>query len=147
MAAALSHVRNNWRLWTPIVSGFGLSALCPLRRAGSDYDGSKLPQRPPAAVFPIVWAILYCLLGYSWTRARKDICTDVMHGVCVLLLSLWTLAYACFGYKRVGLYTIAGIMSVTVCCMCLHEDKRSKIALSPLLAWLTIALQLNWHVI
>tara|TARA_B110000046_G_C12973195_1_gene389894 strand:- start:160 stop:516 length:357 start_codon:yes stop_codon:yes gene_type:complete len=118
-----------------------------MRDAGHEYDASKVPQRPPALVFPIVWAILFCLLGYSWTNARHDTHADVMHGVCVLLLSGWTLMYVCLKNKKAGLYTLAGIVAVTVCCMCLHEDKTSQIALTPLLAWLLIALQLNWHVI
>ena len=72
---------TKWRLWLPIVSGFGMASICKIPKN----EGAFLPQRPPAIVFKIIWPILYLLLGFSWVNARSQKITDIMHG----LLTAW----------------------------------------------------------
>ena len=121
----------NWRLWAPIVSCYVLSMLCPTL-AG---EGKLLAQRPPAYVFGIVWPVLYMLAGYSWSTAQYDQETDIMHGVLILLLCLWIIMFSCMCKKKFGLYVLSLVVATVACCMCLHKNKMSKIALTPLLAW------------
>ena len=132
-----------WRMWAPIVSGYALSMLCPMTRD----EGSVLPQRPPSYVFGIVWPILYILIGYSWKNSRKDRETDIMHGILTAFLCIWIVVFSCFDKKKYGMYVLACVVAITVCCMCLHPDKGSKIALTPLLAWTSLALQFNYHIL
>ena len=134
---------KNWRFWLPILSGYSISMLCGV----SDDDGKILSQRPPSIVFKIVWPILYILLGLSWVNAASQLEVDLMHGLCTFLLALWLIIFSCMGNKKLGIYIIACTISVVICCMCLHNHKMSKIILSPLLAWLLVAYQLNWHII
>ena len=132
-----------WRLWVPIISGNVLSVLCPIKQG----EGVFLPQRPPAYIFGIVWTILYILLGISWTRARGDKESDFMHGLLTLFLCLWIVSFSCLDKKKYGLYTLSCIVAITVCCMCLHKHRWSKVALTPLLAWTTLAHQFNYHIL
>lgn len=133
----------NWRLWTPLLTGFGVSAICGIAKD----TGKELPQRPPAIVFKIIWPILYMLLGYSWKQATSQIQLELLHGICTFLLVSWIVLFSCQNNKKMGIYIIACTIAVVVCCMSLHTDRLSVISLTPLLAWLMVAFQLNWHII
>tara|TARA_B100000482_G_scaffold191666_1_gene177370 strand:- start:1323 stop:1745 length:423 start_codon:yes stop_codon:yes gene_type:complete len=133
----------DWRMWTPIISGSILSILCPIK-AG---QGVLLKHRPPSYVFGIVWSILYILTGYSWKTSRNERETDIMHGVLTVLLCLWIITFSCMGRKKIGLYVLSLVVATVICCMCLHGSKWSKIALTPLLAWTTFAMHLNYHIL
>ena len=134
---------DQWRLWMPATSAFLASRACPMNKN----EGATLPQRPPAWVFPYVWTVLYVLLGYAWHHAREDVVLDRMHGVCTVLLCAWIVAYACLGRKKTGVYLIASTIATVVSIMSMASTKTSSLALSPLLAWLLVAFQLNWHVV
>ena len=134
---------NEWRLWMPLISGYALSTLCPIR----SYESKKLPQRPPAYVFGIVWPILYILLGTSWTHTRTDKESDFKHGLLTLFLCLWIVTFSCFKNKKFGMYILSCVFAIVICCMCLHKKRWAKIALTPLLAWTSLAMHLNYHII
>lgn len=134
---------RDWRLWTPIISGYVLSALCPMKKN----EGKELPQRPPAYVFGIVWPILYMLVGYSWMKSKNDSKTDVMHGVLTFFLCLWIVSFSCAKNKTNGLYILSCVIAITVCLMCLHQDRSLKIVLTPLLAWTNLAMHFNYHIL
>lgn len=127
------------RLWIPLISGFGLSSLCPVS------GGERLPQTPPKFLFPIVWTILYILIGISWEKARKKKISDIMHAILVLLLVLWIVIFSCCKNKIYGWYLLACIIAITISCMILHDDDMSLLLLTPLLAWILIAYNLNYH--
>ena len=140
-----SSLAEEWRAWLPIASGFGLSMICKMDAE----EGETLVQRPPAFVFSYVWTILYLLLGYSWSSAAntKQLKLDQMHALCVFLLALWIRVYSCQKDKVTGIYIIAGTIATVVSCMCLDSYNTSSVVLVPLLAWLLVAFQLNWHVV
>ena len=129
-----------WRRWLPLVSGFGLAALCPIR------GETASAHRPPAQVFPVVWTALFLLLGEAWVRAKGHD-GDAMHAVCVLLLDGWIAGFACADRPRLGLYILACSVAVTVTCIAMHTDPVGRVALTPLLAWLLFAFLLNWDVV
>ena len=133
---------EHWRLWTPLVSGYILSALCPITD-----EGKMLPQRPPSYVFGLVWLVLYILLGLSWLHSRNDIETDVMHAILTGFLCLWIVVFSCLSLKKYGLYVLSCTVAIIVCCMCLHPHKLSKVALTPLLAWCSLAFHFNYHIL
>jgi len=134
---------KEWRLWAPMTSGFLMSALCPIMKD----EGITSSLRPPSYVFKIVWPILYILLGLSWTNTKSNSLNDWMHGVCTFLLTLWIYVYNCKDNKRGGAYIIACLIAMLTLLVSLHEDKLSKVYLTPLIAWLTIAYQLNLNTI
>lgn len=144
----MRHDLQDWRLWVPAISGFTLSMLCPV----SKEEGDRLPQTPPAWVFPIIWLILYVLIGMSWKmsnshsdESKRE--ADVMHGVLVGTLILWMLVYSCRGNKLGGVYILAVIFACTICCMSLHAHALGRIMLTPLVAWTFIAFHLNYHIV
>lgn len=131
------------RVWLPLVTGFGTSLLCPI----ADNDRTRLPQTPPPVVFPIVWTGLYALVGLSWEAATHKRHADVVHGILVALLVLWIVVYSCLGMRRMGLYVLACINAMSVCCMMLHDDDTSALLLAPLLAWTNVAYSLNFAIL
>ncbi len=65
--------KKNWRIyafWILLAEGVGiLSGL--LSRAGTEYFSSAVtqpPLSPPAILFPIVWTVLYALMGIGAAR-------------------------------------------------------------------------------
>lgn len=138
----MKHIAE-WRLLAPIVSGYALSMVCPIPKD----EGYTLPQQPPSYIFKVIWPILYLLLGYSWNKSHKYRETDIMHAILTMLLCIWIMVFSCIGKKKYGLYVLTCVVAVTVCCMCLHPDNGCKVALTPLLAWTTLALQLNYHIL
>ena len=134
--------KQKWKLWAPLVSGYTVSMLCKFK----DNDGASLPQRPPRIVFKIVWPILYLLLGLSWYNATTEL-TNFMHYVSTFLLAFWIYVYNCKNMKKNGIYIIAMTIASIISSISLHENKFSKILLTPLLGWLLIAYQLNWDII
>ena len=139
----MSELVKEWRVVAPMIAGFSAVIFCPI----SSEEGAKLTQRPPSIVFKIVWPILYALLGLSWKHARTQKELDVMHGICTFLLTLWILVVSCQKNEKLGIYVIACSIAVVVCCMSLDQRKLSSMLLSPLLAWLLVAFQLNWHLV
>lgn len=141
--ALVGYILRHWRVWCPLLLGYAASLGCPMRKEA----GASLPQRPPPVVFAIVWPILYLCIGYSWHRAASLVEADALHGALVALLSLWIVAYACADSPTAALYILAAALATTVCCMATHHSNGAKISLTPLLGWLLVAYQLNWHVI
>lgn len=139
----MAAVWTDWRVWTPLLTGFALSVACPVT------GGQRLPQTPPESVFPIVWTILYVCVGVSWKRARDlapdDAAAEVAHRALVGLLCLWIIVYSCRNDKVAGFYVLATIVATCVACMTLHGDRTSKLLLTPLLAWTLIAMQINFR--
>ena len=136
-------------LWIPAILGFTTSFFCKIPKN----EGASLMQRPPSYVFGIVWPILYLLLGYSWINTLDENLLKskniiyLLHLLCTILLTLWIIIYNCKKNKKLALYIIPVCISIIICIMCLHKHNWSKIALIPLLAWLLIAFNLNWHIL
>ena len=135
---------NNLKLFSPIITGYIFSMFCNT----SPDEGANLPQRPPSWVFGVIWPILYILLGYSWSNILIDIPeVDYIYTLCIILLNLWIYVYNCKKLKIYGIYIIAFIIALLICLMTLHNNKLSKILLTPLLAWLFVAFLLNWNIV
>lgn len=134
---------QKWRIWMPIVSGFSIAYFCKIPAN----EGALLPQRPPSYVFKFIWPILYIMLGLSWQKDSLNQFGDLMHSTCVFLLCLWIIIYQCQNQKKLGVYIIACTIAVVATCISLHSKPEGKLLLTPLLAWLLIAFQLNWNLI
>ncbi len=54
---------------------------------------NKPPLSPPGIVFPIVWTILYLLLGYSSYRIREDKDSLKVFYINLAINGIWTLVF------------------------------------------------------
>jgi len=139
----MSNTGNHWRLIAPLVSGFGISMICPMSKKYRNIQ----KQQPPSYVFKIVWPILYLLLGYSWNKAYSKRELDLLHGFITFLLTLWIIVFSCMKDEKHGIYIIALTIATIICCMSMHDNNICKMTLIPLLAWLLVAFQLNWNIV
>lgn len=143
-------------LWVLLVETVGFLASL-LTRGGLEWFreyASQPPLSPPEIVFPIVWGILYGLMGISaaqiWlspeSRSRKW-CLNLF--ITQLILNFfWTLIF--FNAKAYGLASVwIVVLWITVLLMILQFRKTDPLAAwlqVPYLAWLTFATYLTFGV-
>lgn len=106
---------------------------------------------PPGIVFPIVWLILYTLMGISFyivTEKNLDNKTVQIYLIQLIFNSLWTLIF--FGFKNFLLGWIwILILIVLVIIMIYRFYKINKLAgliQIPYLIWLAFAFYLNFSI-
>ena len=115
---------------------------------------SKPPLSPPAIIFPVVWMILYALMGIGAARismapASKERSQGLNLFVAQLVVNFfWSLIFfnaQAFGFALVWLI----LLWVLILLMILSFRKVDPIAAwlqIPYLAWVTFAAYLNWGV-
>ena len=111
---------------------------------------NKPPLSPPGWVFPVVWTLLYLMMGYAsyyvmstGGRDAKDAMTA--YYVQLVLNFFWSVIFF-----RIGLYTLAifelilliAVVTVMVIRFS-HVDERAGYLTLPYLIWLCFALYLN----
>ena len=135
----------------PLAVG-GFSAF--LTRDGMEYFKlvSKPPLSPPPWVFPVVWTILYLMLGAAsylvWvsgvSASRRDRALTV-YGLNLALNLLWPIVFFTmrFYFAAFLLLLVLWVMAVTAALLfsCI-EEKAGKL-LIPYIVWLTFAAYLN----
>lgn len=137
---------------------FGVNALgaTPAVFAGSDTDWIDKPWfYPPEILFPVVWTLLFTLLGISlfliWQQGiqRRDVKRAfAVFGLQFALNLIWTPAF--FGLQRpdLGLLVIA-LLWIAIVATIVAFDRVSRLAaalLVPYLAWVSFALALNYAI-
>ncbi|MBR4618509.1 MAG: tryptophan-rich sensory protein [Bacilli bacterium] len=117
---------------------------------GSGYKDLIKPINVPGIVFPIVWVILYILMGISIYIISEDDYSDkkrsyTLYIIQLIMNSLWTLFF--FGFKW---YTFSSIwivlLLIVVLLMIYNFSKINKTAAFlqiPYVIWLLFALYLN----
>ncbi len=110
----------------------------------------KAPWTPPNIAFPIVWSLLYALMGVAAWLVFRDGVTDKRAALALfltqlLLNGLWSWIF--FGEHRIGLALLdLSVLWLLVLAMVLVFRATSPTAgmlLLPYLAWLTVAISLN----
>ena len=134
-----------WKLYeyllllTPILSGFIISAICPM---GSD-SGSDVKFRPPSWVFGVAWPILYLLLGLSWVLAQqKNKNYNYLYLLLNSLLCMWIIVFSCYNSQKNSVFILLGTIILAIMCFT-SGVMYSQLALSPLIGWLIFALLMN----
>jgi len=135
---------------------FGAAALGSLFTASavkSDWYSSIKPAiTPPNFVFPIVWTILFFLMGLSlyslWIKANRDMrrVVGVVFGFNFLLNILWSVLY--FGMRN-PLFAFIEIIVLwlsiaTMIYAAWKVDKKAAWMLVPYLVWVSFAAVLNY---
>lgn len=134
----------------PLAVG-GLAAL--LSGGFSDYAQlNQPPFAPPGWLFPVVWTVLYLLMGYSSYRVlgsgREE---DAIHkalaayGVQLLLNFLWPILFFRFSWYLAAFFLLIGLWAAIYITMHLFSklDQPAADLLLPYLLWVCYAGYLN----
>lgn len=148
-------MKVNWKklliaLAIPLVAG-GLSAL--ISGGMSDYDNLvKPPLSPPGWLFPVVWTVLYLLMGYASYRitesnvpaAQKKQALS-LYGFQLFLNFLWSPVYFGLEWRLVAFFLLLALwFAVFLTIRAFSKiDETAGDLLLPYLLWLTFAAYLN----
>ncbi len=112
------------------------------------------PLSPPAFLFPVVWSILYVLMGLSAARIAKSGDLDKgtalkLYFLQLLVNLLWTPIFFRFGAIKFALFwLLLLILLVIVTFRAFRKiDKKAALFLIPYIIWLLFAFYLNFGVI
>ncbi|MFO7925860.1 TspO/MBR family protein [Natronomonas sp.] len=124
--------------------------------AGSDTDWIDRPSfYPPEIAFPIVWTVLFTLMGIAlslvWQhgRTRRDVRLALSaFGVQLALNLVWTPVF--FGLRRpgLGLAVICALWIAIIATIVAFDrvDRRAAALLIPYLLWVSFAAVLNYAI-
>jgi len=121
-----------------------------------DYQSFRQPPlSPPGWLFPVVWSILYLLMGYAAYRvqtsgkSKEDIRRAMLlYGAQLLLNFLWPILFFAFHLFLAAFFLLIGLWVLILLTM-LSFYKLDKLAgdlLLPYLLWVTFAGYLNFGV-
>ena len=138
----------------PLAVG-GLAALLTGGGMGAYSQFVQPPLSPPGWLFPVVWTILYLLMGYATYRVvtsaapKEDIRKALtLYGAQLLVNFLWPLIFFGLGWYWVA-FVVLLLLWVLVFLTFRAFSKIDEIAgdlLLPYILWLTFAAYLNFGV-
>lgn len=115
-----------------------------------DYNSLEKPfLAPPSIVFPIVWTILYILMGISYGRLKSkgltDEKTNIIYYVQLAINALWSIFFFVLKWRLFSFFWII-LLDIAVILMIVNFYKKDKIAgllQIPYLLWTLFATYLN----
>ena len=115
-----------------------------------DYNSLEKPSlAPPAIVFPIVWTIIYILMGISYGRLKVKELTnekiDFIYYTQLVINALWSIFFFVFKWRLFSFFWIL-LLIVFVIWMIIEFYKKDKVAgllQIPYLLWILFASYLN----
>ena len=152
--------KSNWKtyaFWIGLSEAVGLLAGLLTRNSVQIYSImiQRPPLSPPAIVFPIVWTILYALMGISAARIRlaepsaKQRKASNLFVAQLIVNFFWSLFFfnlQAFGFALLWLILLWVLVFLLIRAT-KEVDKLAYLLLIPYLAWLTFALYLNAGVV
>lgn len=115
-----------------------------------DYNSLEKPfLAPPSIVFPIVWTVLYVLMGVSYgilkDRSLVDSNIDFIYYLQLFVNALWPIAFFIFKWRLFAFFWII-LLAILVAIMIVRfyqKDKISGLLQIPYLLWTLFATYLN----
>lgn len=109
----------------------------------SDYI--KPPLAPPSILFPIVWSILYLLMGISYNLTSKSKDIKLIYYLQLVFNYLWSIIFFTLDLKLFSIIWLTIlIILVTIMISKFYKDNKQAAYLQiPYLIWLFFALYLN----
>ena len=152
--------KSNWKtyaFWIGLSEAVGLLAGLLTRNSVQIYSImiQRPPLSPPPIVFPIVWTILYALMGISAARIRlaepsvKQRKASNLFVAQLIVNFFWSLFFfnlQAFGFALLWLILLWVLVFLLIRAT-KEVDKLAYLLLIPYLAWLTFALYLNAGVV
>ena len=112
----------------------------------------KPPLTPPRWVFPVVWSLLLCLIGFGYALAREKAVVkqtrdrvDIAYAVQMVFFFCWMLWFFGQGWFGFAAIWLVGML-IAIAWMIVSYRKISKLAAQvqvPYLLWCVFALYLN----
>lgn len=148
--------------WKPLLICLGIplavGGLAALLSGGmADYEYlNQPPLAPPGWVFPIVWSLLYLLMGYASYRVlyadtppsqvRRAL---IAYGIQLLLNFLWPIVFFGFDGYLAAFFLLLALWAAIFITMRLFgkADEKAEDLLIPYLLWVTFAGYLNLGVV
>lgn len=151
--------QSKWKtyvFWILITETVGLIAGLLTREASMQYAQmiQKPPLSPPGWVFPVVWTILYGLMGFAAGRIRMTgESSQADRGINLYFAQLivnffWPLFFfnlGAYGFSLLWLLILWVLVLLTIL-QFRKLDRPAAWLLVPYLVWLTFAFYLNWGV-
>lgn len=115
-----------------------------------DYNSLEKPfLAPPSIVFPIVWTILYILMGISYGRLKSkgltDEKTNIIYYVQLGINALWSIFFFVFKWRLFSFLWII-LLDIAVILMIINfykKDKAAGLLQIPYMLWCLFATYLN----
>ena len=140
-------IKNIFYLTFPLILGI-ISGL--ITRNNIDYSNlNKPPLSPPGIVFPIVWTILYILIGISYylykNNTETNIVEEVTYYLQLFLNFTWTIIFFTLKLRFLAIIWILAlsISIYTIITLFLQKYKPSAYLLIPYLIWCLFATYLT----
>ena len=116
---------------------------------------TKPPLSPPAWLFPVVWTILYVLMGlssyfvYTSDKPKEDINTALLfYGIQLFFNFFWSIFF--FNMEKY-LFSLVWLIAMWVLIIITtlkfyRIDRKAGYLMLPYLLWVTFAAYLNWGI-
>ena len=151
--------KNNWKtyvFWILLSEAVGLLAGLLTRNATEAFGQlvAQPPLSPPAILFPIVWTVLYALMGFGAARIRlSPPSAERSRGINLFIAQLivnffWPLIFfnaQAYGFALLWLLLLWGLVLWMILTWHKIDPLAAKLQL-PYLLWLTFAAYLNFGV-
>ncbi len=145
--------KPEWKLLVPSLifplAVGGLSALITSDAMDTFMSVAKPPLSPPAWLFPVVWTILYLLMGYASYRVlvSKKQSGNAIPLYAVQLLfnffwSIWFFSFSAYLFSFLWLCVLWGLILATLLAF-RKVDRTASLFMLPYLLWVTFAGYLN----
>lgn len=152
-------MKANWKTylgWVALAEGVGALAGWLTREGTQLYKEMilKPPLSPPALVFPIVWAVLYALMGIGAARVSlTEMSPERSRGLNLFIVQLvvnffWSLIFfnaMAFGAALAWLILLLGLI-LWMIRVFYTADRTAGLLQIPYLIWVLFAAYLNWGV-
>lgn len=155
----MKQIKENWKtyaFWILLTEAVGgLSAF--LTREGMDYFMANVqqpPLSPPEWLFPVVWGLLYALLGFGAARiylspqGKDRFWALNLYFVQLVVNFFWSLIFfnaRAYGFALVWL-VLLWVLVLAMIFQFRRVDPLAAWLQLPYLAWLAFAAYLNWGV-
>lgn len=140
-------------LLIPIAIGF-IGSIYTMKYMNVYDSIKKSPLTPPSYVFPIVWTLLYILMGIAFYRvlSKKDSenvkCAAFFYFIQLLLNLLWTIIFFKYNLYRAAFIEILVLLFfiiLTTIEFC-KIDKTAAVLMIPYIIWVAFASFLTYRI-
>lgn len=124
-----------------------ISSLFTMKNVNTEWFKKNKPSfTPPNCIFPIVWTILYVILGITFSVAIKtrNVILVSLFISNLILNVLWCFFFFYNKDKHTGVILISLLLINTLFLIMLQKDTLYKILLTPYMLWLSFATFLNY---